>query len=263
MPISAVASTAAPRSGKAPKPILVMLLVGLGAGAEPARALDPIAAGLLREELRVLEEQSRRSAEEIEEERRLAAEADPPGAFLARKQKFKIDGRLRAVRVGDTLLTYEEGTAGGVAYRFFHIDGSALFGALAPAGEPIDGQKQDPWEVRCHHSRLPERRWCRARKDDLYLVLSEDGELLVTIGSNPSPDSKLFLRVGEDAPLVSSGGWSGEEAKRLLNRLLAAKKATTIYRSLDQTRVEHETDVSGLPGVYEYLRFAVTQPAAR
>jgi hypothetical protein len=253
-------SASAARGAKVARAFLAAgLLLALGAAA---RALDPLAAELLREELRLLAEESRKRAAEAEEERRIAAEPDPPGSFLARKKKFRPDGRLRTLRLGDMDLSYEEGTAAGVPYRFFHIDGSAWFGALSDPAEPPPGKSEAVWEVRCHLSRLPQRRWCRARKDDLHVALSEEGELTVTVGSNPSPDSKLLLRVGEEAPEVASGGWSGEEARRLLNRLLAAEKVTTIYRSLDRARVERETRLFGLGQVLEYLRFAVA-PAAR
>jgi hypothetical protein len=77
--------------------------------------------------------------------------AEESRAYLSPKIKFRPDGKFITTSVGERMATREEGSVNGVAYSFYHSDGSGSFGKnkKTPSGVPtIVGLslscKQDP-----------------------------------------------------------------------------------------------------------------------
>ena len=209
------------------------------------------------------------------EDRRIAAEPDAPGAFLTKKKKFRPDGKLVKESLGRSEYVHEEGIYNGVSYRFYHSDGSGTFGrleesvrdkifreAMARSGKYQDIKKDlTGWKTSCKQDAMNDTRYCHARKDDLWVFLYDAGLVHISIGSDHYPGSTTALRFGRETPVVASkDGWMGEKAEPILAKLRSAQTVLTRYRKYSEGNVDKETDLFGFGEVYEYLRFAVTQP---
>ena len=202
-----------------------------------------------------------------------------PQPVISPDVKFGSKGKIIKETSGE-LSSREEGEYNGVRYRFYHRDGSGVFGqvddsaragllnsALQPA-TAATGSTQGfhadlvGWSTACKQDPLGGRRHCLAYKDDLWLFVWDDGDESVLVGTKHMPGSATSISIGKLPPLISTGkGFRGREAKTILEQLFQEPTVSIRYKkSPDNFNIDKQTNTFGAREVYAFLHFGARQP---
>lgn len=146
---------------------------------------------------------------------------------------------------------WQEGTVSGVYYEF----GRNGYGSFRRPG----AYQKDQWSARCGQDAMDDYRWCSISKGDLRITYFDTDELRVRIGRDHYPGTSVRIRIDGDKPIsASKNGWSGNSAKRIIDRLIASRQVTTRYQEWPYKNYKDTIiNLFGLGVAYEYVKWAV------
>ncbi len=170
--------------------------------------------------------------------------------FVDHTIKFTPNALVHGWKAFD-IRKWQEGTVNGVYYEF----GRDGYGSFRRHG----ADQKDQWSARCGKDAMDDYRWCSITNGDLKIMYFDSDETRVRIGRDHYPGTRVRLRIDGGKPIsASKKGWSGNSAKRVVDRLTAGRKATTRYQEWPyKSYKESTTDLFGLGLAYEYVVWAV------
>lgn len=145
------------------------------------------------------------------------SQADPP--LIPLTARFTKDAAIDDHR--------QSGSVDGIAFEFFHGDGSGTFASLrersldipAPYGAPAS------WRVGCQRNRMTDVVHCFVSRGDVSVVVARDGTHRVILGDEHFPGRPIAFRVGRNPAVVATGlhhhGAFSIEASRSITQQLS------------------------------------------
>lgn len=181
------------------------------------------------------------------------------------KARFSLDGHVEMKRLNglsDEYIKTESGSLNGVPYRIWYTDGSGVFAGTAGSNidSPIPVNKD--WTVECKKDSITDQKHCLMYMNDILVAVFPKGRVLVKVGRQFYPGSKVYIRVDRSVPKITSSNKDGyfteSESARLVSAISNADLVATRYMEWPyKTWKEVEWRPYGFKEALAYIRWAV------
>lgn len=190
---------------------------------------------------------------------------------------FSPNGKIEEQKLINTSYTLETGTINGVAYKFWHSEGSGYFsgvrnyeGNFSNITNRGDYQtdytiaRKEHWEVLCKKDSISDSKSCHLKKGGLWVYAYGKGKNQISIGHDHYPRSTVAIRINDGqvftVPSNNDGDFSVSASAKIIQQLKSANSVTTRYMEWPyQTWKDNSFDLYGFNEAFQYINWAVSQ----
>lgn len=165
----------------------------------------------------------------------------------------------------DEYVLRESGSANGVAYTAFYVDGSG-----SVQGEPeqniADGaalSKTNHWSIGCKRDAMNDKVTCHLNRGDFWVFVGPTGKPAVSVGKNNFPGRLITVRLGQGEPITTSdknATFDAKTSQRIVSQLSKESVFKTRYMKWPyDSWIDAEYLSYGFDVAYEYTKWATQQ----
>lgn len=158
--------------------------------------------------------------------------------------------------------SYEEiGVINEVNYHIMY-NGTGIF--AGSKNSEIQGAGYDyrrNWRVLCEKNEITDSKRCTLLRPDISITAFPNGKLLVLIGANHFPGTKVYLRIdGQPANTANSPGFGFDVSADLVNKIKTAKEIKTRFTEWPyEYPVDQSLTTFGFNEALQYMLWAVAR----